>query len=127
MTYKVLIVDDSKLARMSAVKALKALKPDWERLESADADEALALAATQAIDLALLDYNMPGRDGITLAGELRALHPDILLALISANHQEEIVALARQVGAVFLPKPLTEAALKQFLAENATRVKSLAP
>ena len=42
MTYKVLIVDDSKLARMSVSKALSSLRPDWQRLEAGDAEEALA-------------------------------------------------------------------------------------
>ena len=44
MPYKLLIVDDSKLARMSAAKALKSLYPDWIRLEASNADEALSLA-----------------------------------------------------------------------------------
>ena len=47
MTYKVLIVDDSKLARMSVIKALSALMPDWTRVEAANADEALAVMARE--------------------------------------------------------------------------------
>ena len=40
MSYKILIVDDSKLARMAVNKALNALYPDWMRLEAANAEEA---------------------------------------------------------------------------------------
>ena len=40
MTYKLLIVDDSKLARMSVTKALKTLFPDCTRVEAANAGEA---------------------------------------------------------------------------------------
>ena len=47
MTYKILIVDDSKLARMFVEKALKILQPDWIRMEAASADEALALMARE--------------------------------------------------------------------------------
>ena len=43
MSYKVLVVDDSKLARMAVAKALEALRPGWTRVEAANADEALAL------------------------------------------------------------------------------------
>ena len=43
MTQKVLIVDDSKLARMAVIKALNSLRPDWTRIEASNADEALAL------------------------------------------------------------------------------------
>lgn len=115
MTYKLLIVDDSKLARMSAAKAMNSLYPDWIRLEATNADEATNLAKTSAFDVALLDFNMPGRDGLELAAELRSAHPAMPLAVISANHQEEIVARAKAIGAVFLPKPLTEQALAEFL------------
>ena len=116
MTYKVLIVDDSKLARMAVIKALTTLQPGWSRVEAANADQALELIGVEAIDLALLDFNMPGRDGLALAAELRALSPRLPMALISANMQDEIVARTHALGAEFLPKPLTEAILEPFLA-----------
>jgi CheY-like chemotaxis protein len=111
----VLIVDDSKLARMSVAKALGALHPDWKRVEASNADEAMAAVAAGGIDIVLLDFNMPGRDGLEVAGELRAQHPDMPVALISANTQIEILDRAAAVGAVFLAKPLSEAALAGFL------------
>jgi len=52
MTQKILIVDDSKLARMAAAKALNSLHPAWTRLEAANAEEALAVAKISAIDVA---------------------------------------------------------------------------
>jgi CheY-like chemotaxis protein len=122
MKYRVLVVDDSKLARMAVAKALNALHADWARLEAANADEALALAETNSFDLAILDFNMPGRDGLVLAAELLALKPGMPLAVISANHQVEVVTRAREVGATFLQKPLTEKALAEFLADATKRL-----
>ena len=122
MTYKLLIVDDSKLARMSVAKAMKALYPDWTRVEAANAEEALALSGDGAFDIALLDFNMPGRDGLELAGDLRQAHPKMPIAIISANHQDEIVARAKAIGATFLPKPLTETALSGFLQTALTQI-----
>jgi len=116
MTYRVMIVDDSRLARMSIARLLEALRPEWIRIEAANAEEATALLLQEPADLTLLDFNMPGRDGLTLAGELRTLYPDMPLAIISANMQDEIVARATAVGASFLPKPLTQTALAAFLA-----------
>lgn len=124
MTYKLLIVDDSKLARMSVAKAMKALYPDWARVEAANADEALALSAEAAFDVALLDFNMPGRDGLELATDLRKAYPKMPIAIISANHQDEIVARAKEIGATFLPKPLTETALSGFLVTALTQLES---
>ena len=124
MTYKLLIVDDSKLARMSVAKAMKALYPDWERVEAANADEALALSSDASFDVALLDFNMPGRDGLELATDLRKAHPKMPIAIISANHQDEIVARATAIGATFLPKPLTETALSGFLKTALDQIAS---
>ncbi|MBR0734503.1 response regulator [Bradyrhizobium japonicum] len=115
MTYKLLIVDDSKLARMSAAKALNALYPDWTRVEAATADEAVSMGSSKSFDIALLDFNMPGRDGLQLAAELKAANPSMPIAIVSANHQEEIVARAKAIGATFLQKPLTQHALGEFL------------
>lgn len=115
MTYRVLIVDDSKLARMSIARLLDALRPAWTRLEAIDAVEAMDHRSGEGFDIALLDFNMPGPDGLTLAAELRALDPQMPLAIISANAQDEIVARAKAIGAGFLPKPLTRQALSDYL------------
>ncbi len=126
MTYKVLIVDDSKLARMSVAKALSGLQPTWVRLEASNADEAVAMVAQQQPDIVLLDFNMPGRDGLALAADLSAKRPDMPIAVVSANIQDEIVARARAIGAAFLPKPLTSAALAEFLDTAQARLRPAA-
>jgi CheY-like chemotaxis protein len=110
----VLIVDDSKLARIVAGRKIQALQPEWERLEASNADEAMALLAGRHIDVVLLDYNMPG--------DIRALHPDMPIAVITANVQDEVIARARAVNAAFVTKPVTEEALSAFVAGAALRL-----
>ena len=122
MTFKILIVDDSKLARMAVCKALNSLRPTWERLEATNADEALALANQGSVDVALVDFNMPGRDGLSLAKDLADLKPGMPVAVVSANVQREVVERASQHGAAFLSKPLTETALGAFLEEAERRL-----
>src|SRR5579871_2978804 len=112
MALKILLVDDSKLARMAVSKMLAGLCPDWIRVEAANADEALAALEEQKPDVAVLDFNMPGRDGLDLAAQLRRLRPAMPVALISANHQQEIIDRSNAVGATFLFKPLTERPLR---------------
>jgi DNA-binding NarL/FixJ family response regulator len=111
-----MIVDDSKLARMSMGRLLAALRPHWIRFEAVNAEEAIACQAREHIGVALLDFNMPGRDGLTLAAELRAANAELPIAITTANIQDEIVARATEIGAAFLAKPVTQAALAAFLA-----------
>ena len=122
----VLIVDDSKLARIVLGKAIAALQPDWIRLEAGNADEAIASFDAQDIDVAILDYNMPGRDGLALAEELRERFPTLPIAVATANVQDEIIARARAANATFIPKPVTEEGMRGFLSGAALRLKSTA-
>lgn len=128
MPVTALIVDDSKLARIVVGKLLRQLKPDWEVVEAADADAALATAAGRRLDVAILDFNMPGKDGLELAADLRGTRPEMPIAVVSANIQDEIIARARSVNATFLPKPLTEEALSGFVSGATLRLrKATAP
>ncbi|MBQ0821990.1 response regulator [Microvirga terrae] len=124
MATTVLIVDDSKLARIVAGKALAVLQPDWERIEAGNAQDALDIIRHRKIDLAMIDYNMPEKDGLELAAELRAIHPTMPIAVITANIQDEVIARAREVNATFVSKPLTEDGLRGFISGAALRLRS---
>ena len=120
----VLIVDDSKLARIVVGKAIAALQPEWVRLEAGNADEASALLDSQSVDLVILDFNMPGRNGLELAEELRARFPSMPIALATANVQDEVIGRARAAGATFVPKPITEDALRGFISGAALKLRA---
>lgn len=124
MAVNVLIVDDSKLARIVAAKALAELQPDWAKVEASSAEQAHAVVAESPVDIALIDYNMAEKDGLELAGELRATFPDLPIAIITANIQDEVIARARLVGATFVPKPVTADGLSGFIAGAALRLRS---
>lgn len=118
-----LIVDDSKLARIVVGKAVNALQPEWRRVEAGNGDEALAALQTEQIDVAIIDYNMPGRNGLELAREIRASHPAMPLALATANVQDEVIAEARASDITFIPKPATEDGLRGFLSGAALKLR----
>ena len=123
MAVTFLIVDDSKLARIVAGKAIAALQPDWTRVEAANSADALAIVADQQIDLAILDFNMPDKDGLELAAELRSSHPKMPIAVITANVQDEIIARVRELNATFVAKPVTEDAISGFISGAALRLR----
>jgi CheY-like chemotaxis protein len=123
MQYKVLIVDDSKLARMVMASALRRVRPEWTLVETANADEALAAVSGGAVDIALIDFNMPGTDGLELVASIRKTHPAMPVALVSANVQNEIIDRTRELGAGFIPKPLSDDALGAYLSGAVLRLK----
>jgi len=119
----VLLVDDSKLARIVAGKTIAALQPGWTRIEASNADEALDVVKTHAVDVAVLDFNMPGKDGLELAAQLRQSHPQMPIAIITANVQNEIITRARELNATFVGKPVTEESIRGFLSGAALRLR----
>jgi CheY-like chemotaxis protein len=124
MPVTILIVDDSKLARIVAGKAVAELQPEWQKLEASSGEQALALLGKEPLDIALIDFNMSEQDGLELAREIRALRPDMPIAIITANIQDEIIAQAREVGAAFIPKPVTSEGLAGFLSGAALKLRS---
>jgi CheY-like chemotaxis protein len=126
MQYNVLVVDDSKLARMVMASALRRLRPEWTLVETANANEALAAVSAGKIDIALVDFNMPDTDGLELAARIHKSHPGMPVAVVSANIQDEIIGRARELNAGFIPKPLTDDALAAFLSGAALRLKKVA-
>jgi CheY-like chemotaxis protein len=124
MSVTVLIVDDSKLARIVAGKALAELQPEWQKVEAGSAADAIEIFSGRTIDVARIDFNMADKDGLQLAEELREAHPNLPIAIVTANIQDEIIARARIVGATFVPKPVTSDGLRGFLSGAALRLRT---
>ncbi|PSJ48009.1 response regulator [Zobellella endophytica] len=114
-----LLVDDSRVARLTLVRQLQSLPLELNILQAASADEAVALMQGQRADAALIDFNMPGRDGIELAAEFRQSHPQMTLALVTANIQDALMKRAQELDMTFLPKPASLDGLARFLGADA--------
>jgi CheY-like chemotaxis protein len=110
-----LIVDDSKLARIVVRKALSQLKPDWKCVEASSAAEAMVIIGFQPIDVAFIDYNMAGKNGLELLADIRALHINTPVAIITANIQAEVIDETYALKATFVPKPIVAEKLKAFV------------
>ena len=108
---RTLIVDDEPLAR-SRLKRLLAEHPNIECVgEAACADEALALAEQLNPDLVMLDIEMPGDDGLSVAEHLnqRPLPPAIILV---TAHPEHALDAYRVGPSDYLLKPVDPKRLK---------------
>jgi len=115
----VLIVDDSRVSRMMIKRFVQEIEPDWSVIEGGDGDEALAVTEAADIDMMIIDYNMPGMDGLTLAEKLKQRFPLANATLLTANIQSAIENKAKDIGVGFEKKPITEEKIRGIISEGA--------
>jgi two-component system nitrogen regulation response regulator NtrX len=103
---KLLLVDDDANTLASLARAFRLA--GHEAVVCDNADRALDLARTQRFDMILSDVVMPGKDGLTLLGELKAAGIQTPVVMVSGQANIEMAVRATRLGAVdFLEKPLS--------------------
>ena len=109
MSKTILVVDDSVVSRMILKEIIKTHQPEVHIIEASNGNDALAqLNQNSQIDIALIDYNMPGMNGLELYAELKGLLSISKRALLTANIQDDIKSKALEAGIDFLNKPIAE-------------------
>jgi DNA-binding LytR/AlgR family response regulator len=113
---RVLIVDDEPAARAKLRRLLAAEADVAELLEAPDAPTALALVQALAAppDLALLDIEMPGGNGVQLAAALR--QAGVRCVVFSTAHAEHALQAFELAALDYLLKPYTAERLAAALA-----------
>ncbi|WP_433178357.1 response regulator [Actinoallomurus sp. CA-150999] len=118
---RVLLAEDQGMVR-GALATLLNLEDDMEVVgEAADGDEALTVAVRTSPDVALLDIEMPGRNGIDTAAALRDALPGCRVIILTTFGRPGYLRSAMEAGAsAFLVKdsPARElaAAIRRVLA-----------
>lgn len=102
----ILIADDHPLFRLALTQALRAIAPDATLIEADSLAAARAqLDARHDIDLVLLDLHLPDSRGLMGLASLRAEHPAVAVAMISANEDPMVIRRALAFGAAgYIPK-----------------------
>ncbi len=96
---RVLIAEDQGMVR-GALKALLAMEGDIEIVAEADrAEQIVPLALDLKPDVALLDIEMPGGDGITVAGQLRKELPSCKTLILTTFGRPGFLRRAMESGA----------------------------
>src|SRR2546426_7180563 len=118
---RILVVDDDEgLLRLLTMR-LSAMGFDVTTCTACE--EALAVAKREVFDLALTDLRLPDRDGLTVLEELRLIHPNLLVLLLTAHGSIPSAVEAMQKGAFgYLTKPFDDkelmATLEKALAQQ---------
>jgi two-component system, NarL family, response regulator DesR len=105
---RVLLADDENLIR-TALAALLALEEDLDVVaQAASGGEALAMARAHRPDVAILDLQMPDRDGISVAAELVSSVPGCAVVIVTGHGRAGHLKRALEAGARgFLPKTVS--------------------
>jgi signal transduction histidine kinase len=100
-----LVVDDTAAEREIIALTLGAAFPGATVRRAENAARAQKMCGGQDIDCAILDYNMPDMDGVTLAGELQAAFPYLPIILMTSFGDEMLAAEALRGGVSdYIPK-----------------------
>jgi two-component system KDP operon response regulator KdpE len=94
---RLLIIDDDYALRRTLHLTLYGLGFDIN--EASTSEEGLSLAQAVRYDAALVDINLPGRDGISLCRELRHRHPRLGILMLTVRDDQEDRISALDAGA----------------------------
>jgi two-component system response regulator DesR len=99
MTIRLLLADDQALVR-GALASLLGLEPDMEVVaEVGTGDEVVAAASASNPDVALIDVEMPGLDGIAATAALHDAMPAVRVLIVTTFGRPGFLRRALQAGA----------------------------
>jgi two-component system, NarL family, response regulator DesR len=97
---RILLVEDNEVFR-EALELLLGLRSDIEVVASvADGNEAVPAARTHVPDVVLMDYRLPGLDGVQATAAIREACPDVAVVCLTASLNEREFAALLEAGAV---------------------------
>jgi len=114
---RAMVVDDSRAMRMLLKRELVAL--GFDVVEAGDGNEALEkLRDTGAVDVVLVDWTMPGMDGMSFVHEVRAdaAFEEMRVVMVTSEGDPAQIFHALMAGVdEYATKPITKEALAEKL------------
>jgi two-component system, chemotaxis family, chemotaxis protein CheY len=120
---KILVTDDSKMARKMVIKTLRDVIGDnVEILEAQDGQEALNTYKEHLPKLVFMDLTMPIMDGFEALEKIKEFDKNAKVIIVSADIQKLSIEKASKLGAFnFIKKPIDLEKMQQILK----RIKEL--
>lgn len=111
---KILIVDDVALIREDLRDALERIIPGNEYSEAKNFDEAIRLINLYTFDIAFLDIQIPGKNGLAIAEIIKRTSPQTNVIMVTAFNQYALDALKLFVSGYIL-KPFSDDDIREAL------------
>jgi DNA-binding NtrC family response regulator len=111
---KVLLIDDDEWIRDSLSLFFEGEGCHLITVESAE--EAMEALNRQDYDIIIVDYRLPGMDGLGFLEKIKDSHPDTSTLLITAYGSKDVFLKARRIGVQgFIDKPFTVKTIEESL------------
>ena len=113
---KVLVCDDSVLARKQLMDAVKEISQGAVFIEGKNGTEAVELYKSEKPDLVFMDIVMPEKDGNTALSEIKDFDNDAVIIIVSSVGTQDQLKKAIQLGAKdFIQKPFEKNQIKEII------------
>ena len=113
---KILVVDDSMLARIGLIKVLKVIEPGAEIYEASDGLEGVNVFKKESPDVTYMDLTMPVMSGYEAIENIMLLDPKAQIIVVSADIQKQAEETVLKLGAKMLvQKPIKETKMQDIL------------
>lgn len=113
---KYLVVDDSKLARLSLIKSLKVHIGEAEIFQAVNGVEAVEIVKNEKPDIAFLDLTMPIMNGYEALPKMLEFHSKLKVVVVSADIQEKAKTMVIKLGAqLHVQKPINVQKMQDIL------------
>ena len=106
---KILVVDDSKLARLSLIKTVKKIEPSAEFFQAENGAVAVEIFTKEEPRVVFLDLTMPVMNGYEALVKIMEINPGAQVVVVSADIQPEAKQRVLADGAKNMcPKPIND-------------------
>lgn len=110
----VLVVDDDPAMRELLVAIVH--REGHQAISAESSERALELLPVWTFQVAFLDHNLPGMEGLLLGEYLRRSNPSMLIALVTGEDDPRIEKRTRELSVTFIAKPFDNAEIHRVLS-----------
>jgi len=96
---RILIVDDHYIVRKGLISILTEIPDAVDVEEAVSGEEALSKVQEGSYDMVLLDIALPGKNGLEVLKELKALKPQLPVLMLSMHPEEQYAIQSLRAGA----------------------------
>lgn len=120
----VLVVDDDPAMRELLAEIVH--RAGHHAITAESAEKALEVLPLWSFQVAFLDQNLPGMEGMLLGEYLRRSNPDMILALVTGEDDPRVQRRTRELAVTFIAKPFDNARIKALLDDCVAAAKERA-